>query len=221
FISVNSQSIPFTANEGSEILDLDGDVYLGGLPEDRQALILPPEVWSASLGLGFVGCVRDLFIDGQSRNLWRLAEVQSATGVSSFCTKETHLRCSRDTCANGGHCREGWNRHVCDCGGTGYVGPSCEKEATAVSYDGSMYLKVVLPRTLHTEAEDVSLRFMSQRAFGLLMATTSQQSADTLRVELDGGRVKLTVNLGKAVAANMSRSFHLTYKDVSPKHMFH
>lgn len=77
-------------------------------------------------------------------------------------------------------------------------------EATMVSYDGSMYLKVVLPRTLHTEAEDVSLRFMSQRAYGLLMATTSQQSADTLRLELDGGRVKLTVNLGNAAAANMS-----------------
>ncbi|KAI3373631.1 hypothetical protein L3Q82_022229 [Scortum barcoo] len=197
FISVNSQSIPFTANEGSEILDLDGDMYLGGLPEDRQALVLPPEVWTASLSLGYVGCVRDLFIDGQSRNLWRLAEVQSATGVSSLCTRETHVRCARDTCANGGHCREGWNRHICDCNGTGYLGPNCEKEATMVSYDGSMYLKVVLPRTIHTEAEDVSLRFMSQRAFGLLMATTSQQSADTLRLELDGGRVKLTVNLGK------------------------
>ncbi|KAM8897540.1 neurexin-2-like isoform 6-T6 [Spinachia spinachia] len=197
FISVNSKSIPFSANEGSEILDLDGDMYLGGLPDDRQALMLPPEVWTASLGLGYVGCVRDLFIDGQSRNLWRLAEVQSATGVSSSCTRETHVRCARDTCANGGHCREGWNRHICDCNGTGYLGPSCEKEATVVSYDGSMYLKVVMPRTLHTEAEDVSLRFMSQRAFGLLMASTSQQSADTLRLELDGGRVKLTVNLGK------------------------
>uniref|UniRef100_A0A8C2ZX91 Neurexin 2 n=1 Tax=Cyclopterus lumpus TaxID=8103 RepID=A0A8C2ZX91_CYCLU len=195
FISVNSKSVPFSANEGSEILDLDGDMYLGGLPEDRQALMLPPEVWTASLSLGYVGCVRDLFIDGQSRNLWRLAEVQSATGVSSFCTRETHVRCARDTCANGGHCREGWNRHICDCNGTGYLGSSCEKEATMVSYDGSMYLKVVMPRTLHTEAEDVSLRFMSQRAFGLLMASTSQQSADTLRLELDGGRVKLTVNL--------------------------
>ncbi|CAG5874040.1 unnamed protein product, partial [Menidia menidia] len=197
FISVNGQNVPFTANEGSEILDLDGDMYLGGLPEDRQGIIVPPEVWSASLGLGFVGCVRDLFIDGQSRNLWRMAEVQTATGVSSFCTRETHVRCARDTCANGGYCREGWNRHICDCNGTGYLGPNCEKEATTVSYDGSMYLKVVLPRTLHTEAEDLSLRFLSQRAFGLLMATTSQQSADTLRVELDGGRVKLTVNLGK------------------------
>lgn len=80
-------------------------------------------------------------------------------------------------------------------------------DATVVSYDGSMYLKVVLPRTMHTEAEDVSLRFMSQRAFGLLVATTSQQSADTLRLELDGGRVKLTVNLGNAATGNRVHQF--------------
>uniref|UniRef100_A0ACB8GAW8 Neurexin-1 n=1 Tax=Sphaerodactylus townsendi TaxID=933632 RepID=A0ACB8GAW8_9SAUR len=48
---------------------------------------------------------------------------------------------------------------------------------------------------MHTEAEDVSLRFRSQRAYGILMATTSRESADTLRLELDAGRVKLTVNL--------------------------
>lgn len=65
-----------------------------------------------------------------------------------------------------------------------------------LSYDGSMYLKIIMPSTMHTEAEDVALRFMSQRAYGLLMATTSKESADTLRLELDGGRVKLTVNLG-------------------------
>lgn len=53
-----------------------------------------------------------------------------------------------------------------------------------------------MPTVMHTEAEDVSLRFMSQRAYGLLMATTSRDSADTLRLELDGSRVKLTVNLG-------------------------
>lgn len=77
-------------------------------------------------------------------------------------------------------------------------------EATVLSYDGSMYLKIIMPFTMHTEAEDVVLRFMSQRAYGLLMATTSKESADTLRLELDGGRVKLTVNLGRppGVTAN-------------------
>lgn len=73
-------------------------------------------------------------------------------------------------------------------------------EASILSYDGSMYMKVVIPNIIHTEAEDVSLRFMSQRAFGLLMAATSRESADTLRLELDSGRVKLTVNLGIVLA---------------------
>lgn len=75
--------------------------------------------------------------------------------------------------------------------------PQPHTEATVLSYDGSMYLKIIMPVTMHTEAEDVALRFMSQRAYGLLMATTSKESADTLRLELDGGRIKLTVNLGK------------------------
>uniref|UniRef100_A0A8C2J3N7 Neurexin 2 n=1 Tax=Cyprinus carpio TaxID=7962 RepID=A0A8C2J3N7_CYPCA len=196
-ISVNSRSIPFSSNEGSEILDLDSDMYLGGLPESGQGLILPPEVWTALLNYGYVGCIRDLFIDGKSRDVRRLAEIQSAPGVSSFCTRELQKRCSSAPCANGGQCKEGWNRYICDCTGTGFLGGNCEIEATVLSYDGSMYLKVIMPRTLHTEAEDVALRFMSQRAYGLLMATTSKESADTLRLELDGGRVKLTVNLGK------------------------
>ncbi|XP_036403701.1 neurexin 2b isoform X3 [Megalops cyprinoides] len=194
-ISVNSRSTPFNSNEGSEILDLDSEMYLGGLPESRTGLVLPPEVWTALLNYGYVGCVRDLFIDGKSRDVRRLAEMQSVPGVSSFCTRELQKKCSSAPCGNGGQCREGWNRYICDCTGTGYLGENCDTEATVLSYDGSMYLKIIMPSTLHTEAEDVALRFMSQRAYGLLMATTSKESADTLRLELDGGRVKLTVNL--------------------------
>lgn len=73
---------------------------------------------------------------------------------------------------------------------------SSNTDATILSYDGSKFMKVQLPVVMHTEAEDVSLRFRSQRAYGVLMATTSRNSADTLRLELDGGRVRLTVNLG-------------------------
>ncbi|XP_055794849.1 neurexin-2-like isoform X11 [Salvelinus fontinalis] len=196
-ISVNSRSIPFNSNEGSEILDLDSDMFLGGLPETRSDLVLPPEVWTALLNYGYVGCIRDLFIDGKSRDVRRLAEIQSSPGVSSFCTRELQKRCSSTPCGNGGLCKEGWNRYICDCTGTGYLGSNCEIEATVLSYDSSMYLKILIPGTMHTEAEDVALRFMSQRAYGLLMATTSKESADTLRLELDGGRIKLTVNLGK------------------------
>ncbi|XP_072887463.1 neurexin-2-like isoform X24 [Hemitrygon akajei] len=196
-ISVNSRHLPFMANGESEILDLDSAMYLGGLPENRLDVALPPELWTAFLNYGYVGCVRDLFIDGQSRDVRRLAEMQGAGGVSGFCSRETLRQCASGPCRNGGSCREGWNRYICDCTGTGFFGRNCETEGTVLSYDGSMYLKIMMPLVMHTEAEDISLRFMSQRAYGLLMATTSKDSADTLRLELDGGRVKLTVNLGK------------------------
>uniref|UniRef100_A0A8C9PMF9 Neurexin 2 n=1 Tax=Spermophilus dauricus TaxID=99837 RepID=A0A8C9PMF9_SPEDA len=197
-ISVNSRSTPFLATGDSEILDLESELYLGGLPEGgRVDLPLPPEVWTAALRAGYVGCVRDLFIDGRSRDLRGLAEAQGAVGVVPFCSRETLKQCASAPCRNGGICREGWNRFVCDCIGTGFLGRVCEREATVLSYDGSMYMKITLPNAVHTEAEDVSLRFMSQRAYGLMMATTSRESADTLRLELDGGQMKLTVNLGK------------------------
>ncbi|XP_030354959.1 neurexin-1 isoform X20 [Strigops habroptila] len=194
-ISVNTLRTPYTAPGESEILDLDDDLYLGGLPENKAGLIFPTEVWTALLNYGYVGCIRDLFIDGQSKDIRQMAEIQSTAGVKPSCSRETAKPCLSNPCKNNGVCRDGWNRYVCDCSGTGYLGRSCEREATILSYDGSMFMKIQLPVVMHTEAEDVSLRFRSQRAYGILMATTSRESADTLRLELDAGRVKLTVNL--------------------------
>ncbi|XP_053917827.1 neurexin-1 isoform X25 [Cuculus canorus] len=196
-ISVNTLRTPYTAPGESEILDLDDDLYLGGLPENKAGLVFPTEVWTALLNYGYVGCIRDLFIDGQSKDIRQIAEIQSTAGVKPSCSRETAKPCLSNPCKNNGVCRDGWNRYVCDCSGTGYLGRSCEREATILSYDGSMFMKIQLPVVMHTEAEDVSLRFRSQRAYGILMATTSRESADTLRLELDAGRVKLTVNLGK------------------------
>uniref|UniRef100_A0A672HGU2 Neurexin 3a n=1 Tax=Salarias fasciatus TaxID=181472 RepID=A0A672HGU2_SALFA len=194
-ISVNSRRTPFTASGESEILDLEGDMYLGGLPNDRTNLILPTELWTAMLNYGYVGCIRDLFIDGRSKDIRQIAEAQNGAGIKPSCNKQPGKQCESYPCKNRGVCKEGWNRFICDCTGTGYWSRTCEREASILSYDGSMYMKVVMPNIMHTEAEDVSLRFRSPRAYGLLMATTSRDSADTLRLELDGSRVKLTVNL--------------------------
>uniref|UniRef100_A0A672QAT5 Neurexin-3a-like n=1 Tax=Sinocyclocheilus grahami TaxID=75366 RepID=A0A672QAT5_SINGR len=194
-ISVNSRRTPFTASGENEILDLEGDMYLGGLPDNRAGLILPTELWTAMLNYGYVGCIRDLFIDGRSKDIRQIAEDQNGAGIKPSCNKMPGKQCDSYPCKNKGVCKEGWNRFICDCTGTGYWSRTCEREASILSYDGSMYMKVVMPTVMHTEAEDVSLRFMSQRAYGLLMATTSRDSADTLRLELDGSRVKLTVNL--------------------------
>lgn len=89
--------------------------------------MFPTEVWTALLNYGFVGCVRDLFIDGQSKDVRRMAEVQKAVGVKPSCSKEAPKQCLSNPCQNNGICREGWNRYVCDCAATGYLGRSCER----------------------------------------------------------------------------------------------
>ncbi|XP_043111056.1 neurexin-1a isoform X4 [Puntigrus tetrazona] len=196
-ISINTIRTPYQAPGNSEILDLDDSLYLGGLPENKADMVFPTEVWTALLNYGYVGCIRDFFISGQSKDIRRIAEVQKAAGVKTSCSKDAPKQCLSNPCQNNGICREGWNRYVCDCSGTGNLGLSCERDATILSYDGSKFMKVHLSVAVHTEAEDVSLRFRSQRAYGVLMATTSRDSADTLRLELDTSRVRLTVNLGK------------------------
>lgn len=126
-ISVNTLRTPYTAPGESEILDLDDDLYLGGLPENKAGLVFPTEVWTALLNYGYVGCIRDLFIDGQSKDIRQMAEIQSTAGVKPSCSRETAKPCLSNPCKNNGVCRDGWNRYVCDCSGTGYLGRSCER----------------------------------------------------------------------------------------------
>ncbi|KAA8583324.1 hypothetical protein FQN60_015870 [Etheostoma spectabile] len=127
-ISVNSRRTPFTASGENEILDLEGDLYLGGLPDSRAGLVLPTELWTAMLNYGYVGCVRDLFIDGRSKDIRQIAQSQNATGIKSSCSKVTGKQCDSNPCKNHGACKEGWNRFVCDCTGTGFWDSTCERD---------------------------------------------------------------------------------------------
>ena len=129
---MNSRRTPFTASGESEILDLEGDMYLGGLPENRAGLILPTELWTAMLNYGYVGCIRDLFIDGRSKNIRQLAEMQNAAGVKSSCSRMSAKQCDSYPCKNNAVCKDGWNRFICDCTGTGYWGRTCERGESAL-----------------------------------------------------------------------------------------
>ncbi|KAI3364508.1 hypothetical protein L3Q82_011294 [Scortum barcoo] len=130
-ISVNSRRTPFTASGENEILDLEGDLYLGGLPDNRMGLVRPTELWTAMLNYGYVGCVRDLFIDGRSKDIRQIAQSQNMTGIKSSCTKVTGKQCDSSPCKNNGACKEGWNRFICDCTGTGFWDSTCERGEAA------------------------------------------------------------------------------------------
>ncbi|KAL2076490.1 hypothetical protein ACEWY4_027913 [Coilia grayii] len=132
-ISVDSRRTPFTASGENEILDLEGDLYLGGLPDSRADLVLPTELWTAMLSYGYVGCVRDMFIDGRSNDIKQILQAQNSSqnGIKVSCSKPSGKHCDSNPCRNNGHCREGWNRFICDCTGTGYWASTCERAAVS------------------------------------------------------------------------------------------
>lgn len=102
-------------------------MYLGGLPDSRAGLILPTELWTAMLNYGYVGCIRDLFIDGRSKDIRQIAEAQNGAGIKPSCNKMPGKQCDSYPCKNKGMCKEGWNRFICDCTGTGYWSRTCER----------------------------------------------------------------------------------------------
>nr|CAD7261985.1 unnamed protein product [Timema shepardi] len=97
---------------------------------------------------------------------------------------------------NGGVCSEGWNRFICDCTATSFTGPTCGKDATTLTFNGSQHMLISVPEESRTQTEDVTLRFRTTRPLGLLLTTSTEQSADRLELAVAGGRVRLTIRLG-------------------------
>lgn len=52
-ISINTQRQAYTAPGESEILDLDDNLYLGGLPENKLGLVFPTEVRYDKIGFQY------------------------------------------------------------------------------------------------------------------------------------------------------------------------
>ncbi|KAK3867252.1 hypothetical protein Pcinc_027284 [Petrolisthes cinctipes] len=191
-ITVDEGANDFTMPGESHRLDLDGALYVGGV---SAGIVVPPEVWAGRLGKGYVGCMRDLVINGLPSDLASYAKKQDSGSIVNFCHSDGGS-CSSNPCMHGGTCKEGWGRFICDCSQTSFVGPTCGKDAATLNFDGSQYVKMFSTEEINTQAEDISFRFRTRRPVGLLLATTSPHSADKLELALQSGKLRLTVTLG-------------------------
>ena len=68
--------------------------------------------------------------------------------------------------------------------------------ATTLSFDGTQYMTITMPEESRTEAEDISVRFRTDRPNGLIFATTSSKTTDRVELMLEGGKLRIDVNLG-------------------------
>jgi len=72
---------------------------------------------------GFVGCMRDLIVQGQKINFTAV----SYTSQVKISECNLHDLCVPNPCQNGGRCSQRWNQTFCHCSKTDFVGEKCEK----------------------------------------------------------------------------------------------
>ncbi|CAN8000168.1 unnamed protein product, partial [Ixodes hexagonus] len=201
-LSVDDAGAGYVTPGNSNQLDLEGPLFVGGVgttAREDASSTLPGELWSGALRLGFVGCLRDLVVNGKAVDLASYAQRQDSGAVRPSCHR-AGPQCASTPCLHGGKCTEGWNRFLCDCGHTGFTGPVCAKEATTLRFNGEQFARIQLGRSSRSEAEHLRLRFQSPRPNGLLLATAAEarpQAPHTaLVLSIESARLKVSYNLG-------------------------
>ncbi|KAF9797183.1 hypothetical protein SFRURICE_001829, partial [Spodoptera frugiperda] len=193
-VTVDGANAEFKTPGESNQLELDGPLYVGGLGSEYSASRTPPALWTAALRQGFVGCIRDLVLNGKPQDLTAYARQQDSASVRPAC----HVlmkQCVSSPCQHGAPCSEGWNRPLCDCSMTSYGGPTCGRETPTIYLNGSQHLTAALGPEHITQTEELLLRFRTSRA-GLLLRTASEHSADRIELAVAAGRVRASVRLG-------------------------
>ncbi|XP_071159712.1 neurexin 1-like isoform X8 [Mytilus edulis] len=199
-ILLDGNKITYALGGDSNHLDLDSKLYVGGIDRSIQQRTMPTGIWAAILSNGFVGCLHDLVMNGNKIDLITAARKQMISTIKDFC-KVMEPQCNQGSCLHHGVCHEGWNRYMCDCRGTDYTGPICQKGATTLEFNGNQFLKITMDDTSITEAEDISLRFRTTHKNGLLFITSSDDSPDKMELYLESGSVKLDIKIGQSSKA--------------------
>ncbi|XP_013147690.1 PREDICTED: neurexin-1 [Papilio polytes] len=104
-VTVDGANAEFKTPGESNQLELDGPLFVGGLGSEYSASRTPPALWTAALRQGFVGCIRDLVLNGKPQDLTSYARQQDSASVRPAC----HVlmkQCASAPCQHGGGDRE-------------------------------------------------------------------------------------------------------------------
>ncbi|XP_072398533.1 neurexin 1-like [Diabrotica undecimpunctata] len=194
-ITVDGLHTDFKTVEGSSSLELDGNMYVGGLGPPFSEIPIPAGLWTAVLQQGFVGCFKDLVMNNEAVDVAGFAREQDSGSIRTLCHTQPQ-QCPSQPCLNGGTCTEGWNRFICDCTNTLFSGPTCGKEAPTLSFNGTQHMEVTMDTEQVTQTEDIVLRFRTSKPLGLLLITSTVETGDRIELAVAAGRIRLALRLG-------------------------
>ncbi|XP_021945063.1 neurexin-1 [Folsomia candida] len=173
---------------GGDFLELNGVLYLGGVPPSMQTSI------KTKTTKGFHGCVGGLEFGGEYLNPLTDALVNGGGaqgGCNQLDVKSTDF-CTTDTCQNGGICSPG--KIICDCDLTGYTGVDCSLESTTYQFtSGHLIYRSPAPPT-SPPTHSLALLLATTKTDSLILKIESPTTTDYLELLLSNGKIKLKFN---------------------------
>ncbi|KAK5977999.1 hypothetical protein GCK32_006890 [Trichostrongylus colubriformis] len=196
-VIVDSMKTDFNTPGVSSNLIVDDPIYLGWVPNTTASL--PSSIWSVSLRKGFIGCIKNLRVNGISARIATVFEQSNATGISIGCPPMPAVNpCANNPCHNFGTCEPFQNTFSCDCAATGKEGPTCNIEPTVIELTGERLLHI-LPYTLESEAETIEIRFKTEMSRGVLLSTKSNSDPKSqLLIYLNGSSLGVLLKHGSS-----------------------
>lgn len=100
---------------------------------------------------GFIGCIRNLYIEGRNIHVKSLPETQvirTRPGDILFDSCQMIDRCHPNPCEHGAICRQTHLDFTCDCGQTGYIGAVCHSSKNPLSCEA---YKIEFPKAKKAE----------------------------------------------------------------------
>ena len=134
-------------------LDLEGSLLVGGIGSAVDNAAIPPNLWSATLRYGYVGCMRDLIINGNAVDLAAFARQQDSGGwqQTGFLFQSDTLHAQKKNTHRLG--RDFWGNRTCRSHTTG-VSRAASSVRIAALYER---------RSLHGRMESIPVRLFSHQ----------------------------------------------------------
>ncbi|KAK7071823.1 Neurexin-2 [Halocaridina rubra] len=178
----------------NENLDLQGFLYLGGVPPEMYTN-LPRHIVSR---IGFEGCLASLDLNGDAPDPAGKDVPIISNRVFAGCDGPS-TKCHRNACANGGTCVQQWNSYSCNCDMTSFTGPTCSDESTAYEFGrGSGLITYQYPqgRWPDSRRDLLALGFMTLQDNAVVMRLDSANSNDYMELEIVDGNMFMVYNMG-------------------------
>ncbi|KAF6773037.1 hypothetical protein AHF37_06562 [Paragonimus kellicotti] len=98
---------------------------------------ISPEVWSVRLNHDYIGCLGDFTVNNQPWDLdleMRACWAEGRLHQNCYPPFTGFDWCENQGCKNGGLCSPGWNRQICDCTNTNFMGDLCGDDSSPDPY---------------------------------------------------------------------------------------